>query len=101
MLKKIFSYSIIILSLSCSSGKKIETGDSMITIENKAAEKHIDILIDGKLFTSYQWPDSVMKPVLYPISKDHGTQITPGDPLKPRCGERTDHPHHVGMWLNY
>src|SRR5688500_747931 len=92
---------LIIFSFSCSSGKKIKSSDSTITIENRAAEKHIDILVDGKLFTSYQWPDSVMKPVLYPIINASGTEITRGYPLHPRGGERTDHPHHVGMWLNY
>jgi hypothetical protein len=27
--------------------------------------------------------------------------ITRGFPLEPREGERTDHPHQVGVWLNY
>jgi hypothetical protein len=27
--------------------------------------------------------------------------ITRGWPLDPRPGERVDHPHHVGIWLNY
>ncbi|MBL7698201.1 MAG: PmoA family protein [Chitinophagaceae bacterium] len=87
--------------LSCSSSKEADNADSEITIENRAAEKHVDILVDGKLFTSYVWPDSVMKPVLYPIINSNGTEVTRGFPLKPRPGERTDHPHHVGMWLNY
>lgn len=30
-----------------------------------------------------------------------GTEITRGFPLKPREGERNDHIHQVGMWLNY
>jgi hypothetical protein len=30
-----------------------------------------------------------------------GILITRGWPLDPRPGERVDHPHHVGMWLNY
>ncbi|HUQ65457.1 MAG TPA: PmoA family protein [Flavitalea sp.] len=100
-MKKFFIYAIILIASACSSGKKIETNDSMVTIENRAAEKHIDVLVDGKFFTSYQWPDSVMKPVLYPIFNASGTEVTRGYPLKPRAGERTDHPHHVGMWLNY
>lgn len=90
-----------IVLLSCSSSKKVNDSDSEISIENRAAEKHVDVLIDGKLFTSYVWPDSVMKPVLYPIINSSGTEITRGYPLKPRAGERTDHPHHIGMWLNY
>lgn len=98
------SLAIVVASsviISCSSSKKTESADSEITIENRAAEKHVDVLIDGKLFTSYQWLDSVMKPVLYPIVNSSGTEITRGWPIKPRAGERTDHPHHIGMWLNY
>jgi methane monooxygenase PmoA-like len=67
---------------------------------NEAARR-VDITIDGKPFTSYIWPDNVMKPVLYPIRDAAGTLVTRGWPLDPRPGEPTDHPHHVGMWLNY
>ncbi|MBT6762907.1 MAG: hypothetical protein HOA90_00070, partial [Prolixibacteraceae bacterium] len=33
----------------------------------KTAEKKVDVLIDGKLFTSYIYPDNVKKPVLWPV----------------------------------
>lgn len=103
MMNRNISLSILSAAIlcSCTSSRKTANSDSVVTIENRAAEKHIDVLIDGKLFTSYQWPDSVFKPVLYPIINSNGTEITRGYPLKPRGGERTDHPHHVGMWLNY
>jgi len=67
----------------------------------KEAEKKVDVMIGGKLFTSYIWPDNVMKPVLYPVMTSEGTEITRGYPLKPRAGERVDHPHHIGIWFNY
>ena len=69
-------------------------------VENKD-ERRLDILVDGKPFTSYIYPDDIMKPVLYPLRTAEGTLITRGWPLDPRPGERVDHPHHVGMWLNY
>lgn len=69
-------------------------------VENKA-EQRVDILIDGKPFTSYIYPKSLMKPVLYPIRSAKNTLITRGWPMDPRPGERVDHPHHVGMWFNY
>jgi len=31
----------------------------------------------------------------------NGTIVTRGFPLNPLPGEPTDHPHHIGMWLNY
>ena len=68
---------------------------------NLEKEKKVDIMIDGKLFTSYMWPDNVTKPVLYPIFTSAGTLITRGFPLDPRPGERNDHPHQIGMWLTY
>ena len=63
--------------------------------------KKVDVLIDGKLLTSYIYPDDLDKPVLYPIFTAKGTVITRGFPRDPRPGERVDHPHHVGLWFNY
>jgi hypothetical protein len=69
-------------------------------VANEAARR-VDVLIDGQPFTSYIWPDSVKKPVLYPLRTARGTLVTRGYPLDPRPGERVDHPHHVGLWFNY
>ncbi|HEY1768051.1 MAG TPA: PmoA family protein [Terracidiphilus sp.] len=65
------------------------------------ANRRVDITIDGKPFTSYIWPGTLKKPVLYPILDSDGVTITRGWPLAPRPGERTDHPHHDGLWFNY
>ena len=63
--------------------------------------KKVDVLINGELFTSYIYPETIEKPVLYPIKTAQGTDITRGFPLDARPGERIDHPHHVGLWFNY
>jgi hypothetical protein len=68
---------------------------------DKSNQKQIDVMMDGKLFTAYIWPDNVMKPVLYPVITASGVEVTRGFPLKPRAGERVDHPHHIGIWFNY
>ena len=67
------------------------------------ANKKVEVLVDGKAFTSYIYPgaDVLKKAVLYPVRTAQGTLITRGWPLDPRPGERIDHPHHVGVWLNY
>jgi hypothetical protein len=70
-----------------------------ITVDEQ--DHRVDISIDGQLFTSYIWPARLAKPVLYPLRTAKGTMITRGYPLEPRPGERTDHPHQVGLWLNY
>ncbi|MEK6322153.1 MAG: PmoA family protein [Acidobacteriota bacterium] len=69
-------------------------------VANEAAHR-VDVLIDGHPFTSYIWPDSIKKPVLYPLRTAKGTLVTRGYPLDPRPGERVDHPHQVGTWFNY
>jgi hypothetical protein len=69
-------------------------------VEDKPG-KRVDVMIDGKLFTSYWWPDSVYKPVLYPLLTSAGTPVTRGYPILAREGERRDHMHQVGNWLNY
>ena len=65
-------------------------------------EKHkVDIYVDGKLFTSYQYPENVEKPFLFPVYSPDGSVITRGYPLEPRKNERVDHPHQIGLWFNY
>jgi hypothetical protein len=65
------------------------------------ANRRVDITIDGKPFTSYIWPTSLKKPVLYPLIMEQGITVTRGYPLEPRPNERVDHPHHAGLWFNY
>jgi hypothetical protein len=69
-------------------------------IANEAARR-VDVTVDGRPFASYIWPESVKKPVIYPIRTAEGTLVTRGFPLDPRPGERVDHPHQVGLWFNY
>jgi hypothetical protein len=61
----------------------------------------INVMINNKPFTSFFFPDTLDKPVLYPISAPDGNMITRGFPLMPKLGDATDHPHHIGLWLNY
>lgn len=90
------------ISFSTKSGEQEQKKQnfSVVFVEHKS-EKKIDVMIDDKLFTSYKWPEGVYKPVLHPILTSSGTIITRGFPLEPRTGERPDHMHHVGNWLNY
>jgi hypothetical protein len=64
-------------------------------------DKKVDVMIDGKLFTSYIYNNTIDKPVLYPLQTASGKTVTRGFPLSPRAGERSDHPHHIGLWFNY
>lgn len=94
----------ILFCVSCTTTtQQLQHGrdDHEISFSDKSNEKRIDVLVDGELFTSYQWPAHVYKPVLYPIISAAGSTITRGFPLATREGERNDHRHQVGNWLNY
>lgn len=73
----------------------------LIELQVKEQEKKVDVLIDGQLFTSYIYPETIKKPVLWPVISPGGNALTRSFPLGKKAGERTDHPHHVGIWLNY
>ena len=75
-----------------------------IRIVRNDAEQKVDVLVDGQPFTSYLYSDQISvlkKPVIYPVRTPKGNDVTRGFPLKKRAGERTDHPHQIGFWLNY
>lgn len=72
-----------------------------VEVVPRPADRRVDILVGGKPFTSYIWPTTLKKPVLYPLRSANGTVVTRGYPLEPRPGERVDHPHHAGLWFNY
>jgi hypothetical protein len=72
-----------------------------VQVVEQKAERRVDVMAGGSLFTSYRYPESLQKPVLYPIRSAAGVTITRGYPLEPRAGEAADHPHHVGHWFNY
>ncbi|HUX56486.1 MAG TPA: PmoA family protein [Bacteroidales bacterium] len=69
-------------------------------VRNDSQQK-VDVLIGGKLFTSYRYPADMEKPFLYPVYAANGSVITRGFPIEPRKGERVDHPHQIGIWFNH
>jgi hypothetical protein len=79
----------------------LRAADEPVEVTPRPEERRIDITVGGEPFTAYIWPERLAKPVLYPIRTAHGTLVTRGFPLDPRPGERVDHPHQVGLWLNY
>jgi hypothetical protein len=91
-----------VLSISCVSFVSAgpHPSDRIAVVANEQARR-VDISIDGKPFTSYVWPTTLKKPALYPLRTAEGTIVTRGYPLEQIPGERTDHPHHAGLWFNY
>jgi len=93
-----FLYSSIALVLSIVTIAQKSTG---FTIIEKPGKKQVDILFKDKLLTAYCYYDSSRKPILFPVNTVDGITVTRGYPYQPVAGERTDHPHHTGIWLNY
>lgn len=77
------------------------TDEAEVEVIHQSEDRRVDIRIGGELFTSYIYPQDLEKPVLYPVIAPGGLEVTRGFPLEPRAFERTDHPHHVGIWFNY
>jgi hypothetical protein len=77
------------------------TSPDFVQITVRDADRRVDVTVGGKPFTSYIYPTSLKKPVLYPLRAASGAIVTRGYPLEPRPGERVDHPHQAGLWFNY
>ena len=101
MRKTLLSLAAVVVLFSSGAATLPREDNSRVSIVSRPADRRVDIAIDGQPFTSYIYPESAEKPVLYPIRSASGAIITRGYPLEPRAGEHTDHPHHVGHWFNY
>jgi hypothetical protein len=94
-----FKMTMLGMILAVAAGcRPTEQGIAILPDE---AQKKVDVLFNGQLFTSYIYPDDLEKPVLYPLYTAKGTDVTRGFPRNPRPNERIDHPHHVGLWFNF
>lgn len=82
---------------SAASAQKNE----QVKVLKSAKEQKVEVFIGGKLFTSFLYPDSLEKPVLYPLHAANGSVVTRGFPLDPKPGDPTDHPHHIGLWFDF
>lgn len=65
----------VFISFSCGTRSGRQTKVKIEFVE-QSAEKKIDVVANGKAFTSFCWYDSVYKPILYPVYTSGGTEIT-------------------------
>jgi len=59
----------------------------------------VDVMIGGKLFTSYIYGSKMTKPVLVPVRTPSGVEVNRRHPLTEAEGASTDHSHHVGIFF--
>jgi len=72
-----------------------------VKLVEDSENKKVDVLLGGQLFTSFIYPESLKKPVLWPVISPGGNRVTRSYPLVNKAGDRVDHPHHIGIWLNH
>jgi hypothetical protein len=96
-MKQIFCWATACFISSISFAQKKET----VQLVEEKGQKTINVFIGSNLFTRFIYPDTIAKPVLYPIFSANGAMLTRGYPMFPLAGDPTDHPHHLGLWLNF
>jgi hypothetical protein len=95
------AFGLVSAFLVCCVAARQNAASERIRVVVHEDQRRVDILVNDMPFTSYIWPTTLAKPVLYTLRSARGSVVTRGYPLEPRPGERTDHPHHAGMWFNY
>jgi len=96
-----FKYVVVSFGISLSFFSAFAQTGEMVKVLKDINKNEIDVFIGSKPFTSFLYPDTLEKPVLYPVFTGKGTDVTRGFPLHPKPGDPTDHPHHIGIWFNY
>ncbi|GAB3844135.1 PmoA family protein [Hymenobacter terrigena] len=91
----------LLLALACCASDATAQKAEPVRVTKDATARKIDVFVGSQLFTSFLYPDSLEKPVLYPLRAANGTVVTRGFPLNPQPGDPTDHPHHIGLWFNF
>ncbi len=100
-MKFILSFFAFIILTTAIPASLFAQQKEMVQVVKSTDQKKIDVTIGGKPFTSFLYPDSFEKPVLYPVHAANGTVVTRGFPLNMQPGDPTDHPHHVGVWFTF
>ncbi|WP_300604628.1 PmoA family protein [Niabella sp.] len=92
---------LILLSFFVSATSAAQAAPKGFELVTRPDQTQVDVVYNGRLLTAYCYTDSIAKPFLYPVNTLEGITVTRGFPVKPIPGESTDHPHHVGIWMNY
>ncbi len=93
MKKAILALSICIFVVPVLA-EKSKPNVQLIQKDNK-----VDVMIDGKLFTSYLYGNKLTKPVLVPVRTPSGVEVNRKHPLTEAEGASDDHSHHVGIFF--
>ncbi|MHC4425844.1 MAG: DUF6807 domain-containing protein [Planctomycetota bacterium] len=87
---------ILVLSISLFAA---EVTAAQPKVEFIKGDNRIDVVIAGKLFTSYLYGDKLTKPLLVPVRTPSGIEVSRRHPLTKIEGGSSDHEHHVGIFF--
>ncbi len=96
-LLKFIIITLAVFNFNCLLAQK----NQLVKITKAGRENKVDIFIGEKLFTSFLYPDTLEKPVLFPVHAANSTIVTRGFPLQTQANDPADHPHHIGIWFNF
>lgn len=97
----VLSFVAVLIFINCSMVYSQSSKNEHVKLVRVDDKHKIDVIINGALFTTYNYPENMEKPFLYPVFAPNGSVITRGYPIESRKGERIDHPHQVGIWFNH
>lgn len=93
MKKTIFALSICVFVVPVLA-EQTKPNVQLIEGNNK-----VDVMISGKLFTSYIYGSKLTKPVLVPVRTPSGVEVNRKHPLTEAERASADHSHHVGIFF--
>ncbi len=89
-------------SRSLAVGEGGSAGDASGVELREGSDDTIEVIIDGKPFTAFNYRKSEPKPYLYPVIGPTGAPVTRDFPMKDneleKQNKRQDHPHHRSIW---
>jgi len=98
------AFILAIISSSCDRVRKdadvIPSGADIKFVRIDKEDK-VDVLIGGRLFTSYLYQDKLPRPVLFPLITPSGIAVNRYYPIVEVEGEKKVHPHHTGLFFAY
>jgi hypothetical protein len=92
---------LLFIILAFTTVTAIAQHSTGFSFKENPAQKQVEVFYNDQLLTAYCYYESSRKPILFPVNTVDGITVTRGYPFVSVPGERTDHPHHTGIWLNY
>lgn len=68
-------------------------------VELIKGDNKVNVMIGGRLFTSYIYGNEQTKPILVPVCTPSGIEVNRRHPLVPMEGGSTGHLHHTGIFF--